>query len=92
MYHKVYTNSRKGLSMTVALKQWGNSLALRIPKDIANTLSIAYDSNMELSIVDGALVLKPQNSSRLESLVSQITSDNMHREVDTGKSVGNEEW
>jgi len=78
--------------VTVALKKWGNSLALRIPKDIATTLSIEYNSNMELSIENGALVLKPQKNSRLEDLVSKINSSNLHNEIDTGKSVGNEEW
>jgi len=78
--------------MTVALKKWGNSLALRIPKDIAKTLSIEYNSMMELEIVDEALVLKPKKSTLLEDLVSQINSQNLHSEVSTGKSVGNEEW
>ena len=70
----------------------GKSLALRIPKDIATTLAIEYNSNMELSVVDGTLILKPQKSSRLASLVSQINSSNLHNEIATGKSVGNEEW
>jgi len=78
--------------MTVPLKKWGNSLALRIPKDIATTLSIEYNSLIELAIVDGMLVLKPQKKTRLESLVSQINSDNLHHEISTGGSVGNEEW
>jgi len=78
--------------MTVPLRKWGNSLAIRIPKDIANTLSIGDNSIMELVIVDGALLLKPRKSTRLENLVSQIDSSNLHSEISTGKSVGNEEW
>jgi antitoxin MazE len=78
--------------MTVPLKKWGNSLAIRIPKDIATTLSIEYNSLIELAIVDGMLVLKPQKKTRLESLVSQINSDNLHHEISTGGNVGNEEW
>ena len=78
--------------MTVPLKKWGNSLALRIPKDIAKTLSIEYNSIMELAIVNGALILKPQKSTLLEDLVSQINSQNLHKEVSTGRSVGYEEW
>jgi len=78
--------------MTVPLKKWGNSLALRIPKDIAKTLSIEYNSIMELAIVNGVLIIKPKKSTRLESLVSQINSENLHREVSTGRNVGNEEW
>jgi len=78
--------------MTVPLRKWGNSLAIRIPKDIANTLSIGDNSIMELVIVDGALLLKPRKSTRLENLVSQIDSSNLHSEISTGRSVGNEEW
>ena len=78
--------------MTVPLRKWGNSLAIRIPKDIANTLSIGDNSIMELVIVDGVLLLKPRKSTRLENLVSKIDSSNLHSEISTGGSVGNEEW
>jgi antitoxin MazE len=78
--------------MTVPLKKWGNSLALRIPKDIANSLSIECDSIMELAIVDGTLILKPKKNNRLEQLVSQINSKNLHNEISTSRNVGNEEW
>ncbi len=82
----------KGVIMTVSIKKWGNSLALRIPKDIAQTLHIENNSTLELSIKDGALIIEPQNETLLESLVSRIDADNLHHEVDTGKVVGNEEW
>jgi antitoxin MazE len=82
----------KGFVMTVALKKWGNSLALRIPKDIANTLLVENDSVMELAVNDGVLMVKPQKNNLLEELVSQINSENLHKEIDTGRSVGNEEW
>jgi antitoxin MazE len=78
--------------MTIPLKKWGNSLAIRIPKDIATTLSIEYNSIMELTVVNGVLILKPQKNTLLEDLLSQITSQNLHREISTGRSVGNEEW
>ncbi len=78
--------------MTVSIKKWGNSLALRIPKDIAQTLQIENDSTLELSIKDGVLVIEPQKSTLLENLVSRIDAGNLHHEVDTGKVVGNEEW
>ncbi|CAA6805537.1 MAG: Programmed cell death antitoxin MazE [uncultured Sulfurovum sp.] len=78
--------------MTVSLKKWGNSLALRIPKDIANTLDIDNNSLIELDIKNGVLTMRPKKSNLLETLVSQINSENLHKEVDTGRSVGNEEW
>ena len=82
----------KGIMMTVVIKKWGNSLALRIPKDIAQTLHIENNSILELNIKNGALVIEPQNETLLESLVSRIDASNLHNEVDTGKVVGNEEW
>ncbi len=78
--------------MTVALKKWGNSLALRIPKDIANTLLVDNNTIMELNVTDGVLMVRPKKSNLLEKLVSQINSKNLHKEIDTGRSVGNEEW
>jgi len=38
------------------------------------------------------MVVKPLQHTLLENLVSQINTENMHTEVDTGESVGNEEW
>jgi len=78
--------------MTVPLRKWGNSLAIRIPKDIATTLSIENNSLLTLAIIDGMLVIKPQKKSRLESLISQINSENLHNEISTGRSIGNEKW
>lgn len=78
--------------MTIPVKKWGNSLAIRIPKDIATTLSLDNNSMMELAVDNGVLIIKPKPNNLLESLVSQITSENLHKEIDTGRSVGNEEW
>ncbi len=78
--------------MTVAVKRWGNSLALRIPKDIAKTLAVQDSSLVELEIVEDGLLLKPKKNSRLEELVSKIDATNLHKEIETGERVGNEEW
>jgi len=78
--------------MTVSVKKWGNSLALRIPKDIAQTLHIENDSILELRIEEGVMIVEPQKDNLLESLVSSITEHNLHHEVATGEALGNEEW
>ena len=78
--------------MVVSLKKWGNSLALRIPKDIANTLQVGNNSKIELEMSNGTLILKPKKEHLLENLVAQINSENLHSEIDTGKRLGNEEW
>ncbi|KIM08284.1 MAG: hypothetical protein KU38_09875 [Sulfurovum sp. FS08-3] len=78
--------------MTLAVKKWGNSLALRIPKDIAQTLHIEDNSLLELTLENQTLTIKPKANTHLEDLVSKITETNLHHEIDTSRSMGNEEW
>jgi antitoxin MazE len=78
--------------VTVSLKKWGNSLALRIPKNMAESLQVDNNSLMELNINNGVLTLRPKKNNLLERLVSKINSENLHKEINTGRSVGNEEW
>ena len=78
--------------MNVAVKKWGNSLAIRIPKDIVQSLSIENNSLLEMQVNDGVLTIIPRKETDLESLVSKITEENIHSEIDTGRKVGNEEW
>jgi len=47
---------------------------------------------MELTVENGVLIIRPKKSSLLETLVSQINSENLHKEIERGRSVGNEEW
>ncbi|KIM09047.1 MAG: hypothetical protein KU38_09435 [Sulfurovum sp. FS08-3] len=50
----------------VAVKQWGNSLALRIPKDIATTLLIEDNSLVELIVKEKTLTIKPTTTHLLK--------------------------
>jgi len=80
--------------MQTQVKKWGNSLALRIPKALAEQLAIMPDSPVEISIVEGKLVMIPlyEREFTLEDLLAGITEENLHHEVDTGIAVGNEIW
>ena len=80
--------------MQTQLKKWGNSLALRIPKTLAQEIDLAFNSPVEISIVEGALVIRPlpENGLSLEALLADITDENLHQEVETGTAVGNEVW
>ena len=78
--------------MVTVVKKWGNSLAFRIPKDIANTLDIQDNTKIEIQVSNGLLILKPQKELLLQEKVSQINSKNLHEEIDSGESIGNEVW
>lgn len=78
--------------MKARLQKWGNSLALRIPRQFAEEAGLREDSAVDVSVRNGCLVVvlirKPEFP--LEKLVAQITERNRHPETSTGRAVGNE--
>ena len=80
--------------MHTRIQKWGNSLAIRIPKSFAAEVGLDQDSEVELSLLDGKLILMPITPQPvpLAALLAQITDDNLHSEVSTGDAVGNEGW
>lgn len=80
--------------MQTRIQKWGNSLAIRIPKSFAAQIGLEQDSEVELTLLDGKLVLVPIEPSRLAlaELLAQITDDNLHSEISSGDAVGNEVW
>ncbi|MFY3791680.1 AbrB/MazE/SpoVT family DNA-binding domain-containing protein [Ureibacillus sp. MALMAid1270] len=85
------TNQRKGVDYmsTVIAQKWGNSLGIRIPKEAADRIGIDQGSEMELNVMgsDRIITLKPKRTRKkytLEELLSQITPENQHKEIDFG--------
>ena len=75
------------------IQQWGNSLGVRIPKALADQLGFQKGQKVRLELENNKLSIeKPQYT--LEGLVSQITPENSHTEIDWGQEIGNEvvEW
>ena len=80
--------------MKVRIQKWGNSLALRIPKALAEEVHVRQNTQVEISLVDGKIVIEPVNPPEwtLEDLLEGITDENLHSEVESGPCVGNEIW
>ena len=80
--------------MKITVQKWGNSLAVRIPKTIAQETKIERDSIVDLQIVKGKLVLTPavKTEYSLSELLRDINDDNLHSEVSTGEAIGTESW
>lgn len=76
------------------IAQWGNSLALRIPRHVARALSLSEGQHVELEVREGALTVRPQVPPRLrlEDLPADVTEENCHAETDWGPDVGREQW
>ena len=80
--------------MKTQIAKWGNSLAVRIPKPVAEAAKLRSGDCLDVD-VDGPGVVtirKPQHEPTLEDLVQRITSENRHSEIDWGPPVGKELW
>jgi antitoxin MazE len=80
--------------MVLIVAKWGNSLAIRIPQNLAKEIHLTEGAEIDLGIIDGNLVVKPIVRKRysLDELVNAITPENLHGEIDSGVAVGNEFW
>lgn len=78
--------------MIAKISQWGNSIGVRIPRDLAKKAGIAVDSTVEINKADDGIIIKPVGKKEytLRELVKGITSQNRHHEVDFGRPVGKE--
>jgi antitoxin MazE len=47
---------------TAVIRKWGNSLALRIPRDIAAVLDLSEATEVTISTEDGRLVIVPRHA------------------------------
>jgi antitoxin MazE len=80
--------------MKTRVQKWGNSLAVRIPKSFAADAGLRANSAVEVSLVDGMLVVQPvkSESPTLDELLRGVTDDNVPGDWETGPAVGKEVW
>ena len=71
--------------------RWGNSLGIRISKPVAQKIGFVEGTPVDFQVDDDAIIIRRQRYS-LETLISRITPENMHGEVNTGSPVGREAW
>lgn len=75
--------------------KWGNSLAVRIPQQLAKDAHLKDGDAVELSSEVGKVEIRRVSKvPTLSELVSRITPENRHDEISAGRSVGREsvEW
>ncbi len=80
--------------MTTIVTKWGNSLAVRIPKALAEQVQIQEGTDVTFSISGDSIVITPKKRKKytLDELLEGMTPDEFHSEIDTGIAVGNEIW
>ncbi|HOJ77885.1 MAG TPA: AbrB/MazE/SpoVT family DNA-binding domain-containing protein [Bacillota bacterium] len=86
---KINIDHKKGgdYMSTVIAQKWGNSLGIRIPKEAADKIGISQGSEIQLYVTENEITLRPKRIKKkytLEELLSQITPENQHQEIDFG--------
>ena len=77
------------------VQRWGNSLAVRLPADVAAACALREGSPVEVQHDGNAVRIVPiehRRTYRLGDLVRRISRTNRHSATDWGRPVGKEVW
>ena len=75
------------------VQKWGNSLAVRIPRTLADQVGLGNGTPVEVQASGGKLVIVPKIPKYdIDQLVRKITKKNRHELIDWGPPVGKEFW
>ncbi len=80
--------------MLVHVKKWGNSASVRIPASVMAAAALSIDQAVEIREEGGRIIIEPVKAPvyDLDQLLSQMTPETFHDEVDFGPPVGQEVW
>jgi antitoxin MazE len=80
--------------MKTAVRKWGNSLAVRIPRSFAQETRLSNGTIIDVQITRDAIVIRRSVAKKpdLKTLLAGIRPSNRHVETSWGKPVGQEAW
>jgi antitoxin MazE len=80
--------------MKTQLAKWGNSMAVRIPKALAEAAKFRPGDDVEMAVEGSGTVkiTRQKHEPTLKQLVDGITPENRHSAVDWGRPAGQEVW
>jgi antitoxin MazE len=77
--------------MQVQVARWGNSLGLRIPKDIASRAGLREGARVEVEAEGGRIIVTPARRRYvLADLLKGMTPETMREAFDWGPGTGRE--
>ncbi len=66
--------------MELIVKKWGNSLAARIPKAIADMIDLHLNQKINIEAENGKIIITPVKEKKeytMDELLNQCNSDNL---------------
>lgn len=77
----------------IPVKKWGNSHAIRLPKNILEALEVEQDDELNIEIIDHSIVVtKAKKELTFEELFKDYSGDKFHSDIQNITPVGNEKW
>ncbi len=77
--------------MLVQVSKWGNSLGLRLPREIARRLRISEGQRVEMTADDEQITIRiGRPVFSLDELLRDMTPEAMHQAFDWGPDQGRE--
>ena len=77
--------------MRVILSKWGNSLALRVPKDVAELAGFQEGQALELTLEGQSIVLSKKRYD-IDEMVRDMEGKELHPLMFDDPPVGSEIW
>jgi len=77
--------------MQMTIKKWGNSLATRIPKAIAESANLHFDQLVDIEEVNGKIVITPiatKKEYKLDELLSLCKPESMELDQEDQEWLG----
>ncbi len=83
----------RSISMKSQIGRWGNSLAVRIPKHIADELALGVNDEVDCRLEKGQLIVEPLQKMPKYTLVELLNQElELEPEIDWGQPSGAEQW
>jgi antitoxin MazE len=77
--------------MNIVVKNWGNSLGLKIPQSIANEVGFSAGTTVSIHAVNGTIVISPvKKKYTIDELLVGVTPELIGGEYNWGEPVGQE--
>lgn len=82
------------MEIVLDIKQWGNSLGVRLPAAIAREARLHVDQRVHMSVEEGAIIIRPEQSPdlTLEERLSRFNPIRHGGETMQTRAVGAEKW
>jgi antitoxin MazE len=79
--------------MRASVARWGNSLAVRLPRSLAEDAHLSEGSDITLTAESGRIIVETARPRyALDDLLAQMKPEHRRGEVEWGEPAGGEVW